>query len=953
MHPKDARKLLRLYFLGSFQIEGDNGSINLPPRKVQSLLAYLILHPGEHTRERLASLFWGDSTDAQARDSLRTALKTLRKQLRDDLLLADRETVEINPDFPIWVDAQAFAKLLNLEPQAAIDLYRGDLLSDLYDEWISPERERYRELYLNALLQLAASHRAAGDYVRAIDLSQKVLATDPANERAHRQLMFCYHARGDRAAALKQYGMCVSALLADLGVAPSSETTTLYEEIKRSGTDVLPSEPRRTSLPIPLTVFVGREKEIREIKEILSESRLLTLTGPGGTGKTRLATEVATKLSAAFPDGVGWVEFGVLNDPALVPQHVAKALGLREVPNQPLTETLAHDLHLARLLLVFDNCEHLVDACARLTDTFLQACPSLTILTTSREALGIPGERVYRVPALTFPQTLEMPMHQVLEHEATRLFVERAIAANSDFGLNNQNAFFITQICQRLDGIPLAIELAAARVRVLSPEEIAARLNDRFKLLTSGSRTAAPRHQTLRATIDWSYNLLTEEERTLFRRLSVFAGGFTLDAARMVYAGDSSKPAGVLDLLSHLVDKSLVIVAEQGRASRYRLLDSIRDYAREKLGDAKETDTIYERHLEFFVTLAEEAEPQLFGAEQAAWFDRLETDRDNLRAAVEWSLGGDRAESALRLIAALWYFWFSHGPLSEAYARLKQGLDQPAAAPRSAIRAKALNVYGFFNWGNMNQFDPRPQLEEALAIGMELGDMGNVATSLRHLGLLAHLEGDFAQARSLLEQSLAIGQGLGSWQRIRNSQTLLFLGDVVLNQGDTARAKALFEESIVELGPVKDKNFLAYSIRRLGQLASDRGELEQATEMCKESLRLNVEVRDRRGSIACLAAIAGILSIQGRFGEAAELSGSVHALLDTYGVRLLPIDEIRFSRNLAAARAELDGGLFNAAWARGLGFSHDKAIEVALNTTGRPENFQEQQFRREKSGSNA
>jgi DNA-binding SARP family transcriptional activator len=394
--------MLNLRLLGSFRLESETGLLRLPTHKVEALLAYLVLYPQPHSREKLAALLWGDFTDAQARNSLRTALRTLRRQLGDELLLADRETVQLNPNFPLWVDVREFESAAprgegeegasslvtelgsgqSKEPAPSVarghlSLYKGDLLADYYDDWILRERERYRDLYLDTLLRLAQSARAAGDYLPAIEYAHDVLATDPTNESAYQQLMFCYLASGNRHAALKHYEECKRVLRQELDTDPAPETTALYHEIKQSASEQQASAARLTNVPLPLTSFVGRQREIGEIKGILARQRLVTLTGAGGSGKTRLAIQVATDLLNDFKDGVWWIELVSLTDPALLPHAVSKVLGVREVPNQPLIETLANHLRAMQLLFVLDNCEHLIDACARLVEALLSDCPDL------------------------------------------------------------------------------------------------------------------------------------------------------------------------------------------------------------------------------------------------------------------------------------------------------------------------------------------------------------------------------------------------------------------------------------------------------------------------------------------------------------------------------------------------------------------------------------------------
>ncbi|MBM3130068.1 MAG: hypothetical protein FJ009_15775 [Chloroflexi bacterium] len=514
----------RLYLFGTFRIEKDSHPIRFSTRKIESLLAFLALHPEQHPREKLAALFWGDSTDEQARGSLRTALNLLRTELDDHLLLTNREIVQLNSDFPLVIDAREFEKIgdwrlaigdsaiSNL--QSLISLYRGDLLPDFYDDWVLLERERLRALYLDALLRLIQQFRSESKYERAIELAHKLLTTDPANEKAHQHLMLCYAAAGNRTAALKQYDECARLLRDELGVEPSRETIDLRDQIQAesSGTS---REASFTNLPNPLTSFVGRETELAEIRQQVETARLVTLIGAGGCGKTRLAIQVVSDLVTAqrFKHGAWWVDFAPLSDPALVATAVAAAFHLRESPPTPLISILIEHLREKEILLVFDNCEHLGDACARLAQTLLTACPRLNILATSRAPLGIVGEVTWRVPSLSTPDPDDAPsLEQMTRFDAVRLFAERATAVATNWKLAD-HVSAVARICARLDGIPLAIELAAARLRVLSAEQIAARLHDCFSLLTAASRTALPRHQTLRAAMDWSFDLLGDDLR--------------------------------------------------------------------------------------------------------------------------------------------------------------------------------------------------------------------------------------------------------------------------------------------------------------------------------------------------------------------------------------------------------------------------------------------------------
>ncbi len=476
-----------------------------------------------------------------------------------------------------------------------------------------------------------------------------------------------------------------------------------------------------------------------------------------GCGKTRLALQVAADLLDEFPDGVWLVELAALLDPVLIPQIVASTLGMREEPVSPdegssvmsvgpsrdraLLAKLMDYLQPRHLLLILDNCEHLIAACAQLSETLLRACPNLRILATSREALGIAGETAWRVSSLSLPDLRKLPLAEGLrEYEAIRLFIDRAKSTLPTFGVTNQNGPTVTQICQRLDGIPLAIELAAARVKVLSVEQLAVRLDDRFRLLTGGSRTALPRQQTLRAAIDWSYELLSKKERVLLRRVSVFVGGFSLEAVEAVCVGKGIEASEALDLLTHLVDKSLVVVEEQLGETRYRLLDTVRQYSREKLLESKEASAVRKRHRDWYVKLAERAEPEMHGPNQVIWLERLETEHDNLRAALEWSLGGGETEAGLRLAGAIWDFWRLHGYLSEG-RRWLEGFLSRSSGVSTPARVKALQAAATLGLFQCDFERATTLSEECLTLSRELGDKEGIAFSLINLGGLAGFSG--------------------------------------------------------------------------------------------------------------------------------------------------------------------------------------------------------------------
>ncbi|MBI3974619.1 MAG: tetratricopeptide repeat protein [Chloroflexi bacterium] len=665
-------------------------------------------------------------------------------------------------------------------------------------------------------------------------------------------------------------------------------------------------------LPAALTRFVGRERELVELRHLLTEApartRLLTLTGPGGAGKTRLAVEVARAVLPMYPDGVWLVEMAALADPALVPQAVAAVLGVREQPGQPLPDTLAAALAPKRLLLVLDNCEHLVAACASLAERLLRACPHLRLLATSRAPMGSEGETTRPVPPLATPdlypdQDDAVPPEQLLAYDAVQLFVDRAVAARPDFALTAENARAIGQICHRLDGLPLALELAAARVPVLTPAQIAARLDDRFRLLTGGRRTALPRQQTLRATLDWSHASLAPAEQSLFRRLAVFAGGWTLEAAEAVCADaaagavaadatDRTDAAGaacpsegvaaaeVLDLLARLVEKSLVVVDARGSEARFRLLETVRAYAAERLGEAGEAARLRARHATWYLAVAEQAESGLRGQGQEAWLGRLEREHDNFRAALAWSLEGGEAETGTRLAAALWHFWAVHGHFAEGRRWLERALQANGRAT-ARHRARALNGAGNLAWYQGDLAVARAHHEACLALRRELGDQQGIAASLNNLGLVARAQGDYASARAHHEESLALRRRLGDRWSIASS--LNNLGLVAKGLGDHTLARAYYEESLALSRELGNKHITSAALNNLGIIARVQGDHALARAYFDESLALRQELEDRWGIASALGSLGQLAADQGDHTAARSLVEESLALFREVG----------------------------------------------------------------------
>jgi predicted ATPase/DNA-binding winged helix-turn-helix (wHTH) protein len=684
------------------------------------------------------------------------------------------------------------------------------------------------------------------------------------------------------------------------------------------------------NLPYQLTSFIGRQQEIARLKGLVTANRLVTLTGAGGAGKSRLAMEVATQLLDAFADGVCLVEFAALSDAKVVPQAVSAALALNEQPARPVIETLGDYLTSQKLLLLLDNVEHLLEGCVQFADLILRRSPHVAMLVTSRERLGMAGELTYRVPSLTVPGPGDnLAPDALLTYEGIRLFVDRARLLRPDFSVTSENAASLASICYRLDGIPLAIELAAPRLRSMSVEELSEGLDQRFALLTDGSRTALPRHRTLRSTIDWSYDLLREPERLFLQRLSVFAGGWTLAAAQEVCTGEGIKQRAVLDLLTSLADKSLVVPEQEDAQTRYRLLETVRQYARDRLEDSGGSAAVRVRHRDYYLALAEEADPKLRGAEQAEWLRRLEEEHENLRAGLAWSLDEAESKGGLRLCGALQRFWWTRGHFTEGRQWCTRVLGKAGAEERTRERANALNAAGVLAFYQGDYPAARALDEESLAIRRELGDRRGISDSLNNLGTVAVEQGDHPTARALFEECLAIQRELGD--RFGITVSLNNLGYVVLNQGDYPAARALHEESLAIGRELGNPHSISMALSNVGHVALDQGDYPAARALHEESLVIRRELGDRIGILYALEGLAAVVASLRDSLRAARIWGATERLRAEIGTPR-PQNEISdHDRYVAAARiASGDDAAFDSAWQEGRGLTLDQAIDLAL-----------------------
>jgi predicted ATPase/class 3 adenylate cyclase len=723
--------------------------------------------------------------------------------------------------------------------------------------------------------------------------------------------------------------------------------------------DALPN-----NLPPQLTSFIGREREMQEVRRLLTSARLLTLIGPGGTGKTRLSLELAADRLSDFKDGAWLVELAPLSDPAYILPAITSVLGLHEVPGIPLIHIVIDYLRAKHLLLILDNCEHLVEASAQIADQLLHACSHLKIIASSREALGIDGETVYRVPSLSLP---DQSSRALMDFEATRLFIDRAAKAEPRFQLTDHNAASIAQICDRLDGIPLAIELAAARVKLFTPEQIAERLDDRFKLLTGGSRTALPRQQTLRALIDWSYQSLNGAEQRALRRLAVFSGGWTFEAAEAV-AGEWDAMDGLLGL----VNKSLVNVEEQNGRSRYRFLETIRQYAMEKLLESGEAKDVRDRHLDYFlesIDLADEADQRIFGQEDTEWLDRMEVEHDNLRSALEWA-ASNHPVKALRLAYVAGGFWVARDYNHEARKWCQLALERSGSLPGlEDVRAK---VYGILGWSSIaigEHKTGREAAEAGVALARTVGDMRTIGRILSVVALACTFLGEFPAGEAAIQEAEAITRqnnyvgelsmvlttraqityfaygdverakryldeavaiGLGARLKWATTMSVFGIARIAGMMGDVATARAKFLESAETARRVGNKRLMYSCYSELAHVLRENGGLEEPLGIYRDLLPKWKDLGHRAAVAHELECIAYILAKKDETVRAATILGAADHLRTLIESSPTPMELAEYEKELSDLRGILSGLEFERAWEAGQKLSMEQAIDLAM-----------------------
>lgn len=854
---------LHIRLFGSFEVR--RGADPLPPnvwgrRKTQDVLKVLAGERGRvFAQDELIEVLFPDLDPDKARTNLQARVSRLRKVLEPDLGRGSesqfiRQVGEgycLARDASCWIDVEAFRHQMtsgqereNAERWSeatnhydqALMLYRGVYLADdRYAEWVLALREQYSQLYLETLERLTHCHIRLGQYRRAIKRCRQALEAEPYRESAYRQLILGYAYRGDRQKARQAYEACQVALREHLDAEPAEQIRELIDRIEQG--ELAPPKPAVPhNLPYFVSRFIGRHRELAGIRSLLESERLVTLTGAGGSGKSRLAVEAAFRVLDRFPDGVWFVDLAPRTEPTFMVQEALTALGIRERADEPSLETVVEHLRTKQSLILIDNCEHLINACADFVTRLLQQCAELTVLVTSRQRLGLTGEANWVVPPLSLPRGSPEP-DQLPHYDAIALFVDRARTYQPAFGLTAKEAEPVLRVCRELDGLPLALELAASRLETLTVRQIADLLHERFRLLTAGSRTALPRHQTMRAVMDWSYELLAEEEQMLLRRLSVFAGGFTLEAVEAVCSDEQVRESEVLDSLSELVRQSLV----RFNTERYSLLETVRQYAHEKLTQSEEDEQVRDAHTRFYLGWLAEIRSQFMGKDQIAIKAEIMKEAGNVRAA--WRNAAERGwVDLLQAAATTWAFfcelagWFREGIGAFAYAReqLEGQLAEHQTLAHRLAWAGVLTYEGYFHL-RLGQLS---EGQDLLSRSLDLlgGSNARVQASLARLffGIAHHEQGDLDHAEAMVQESLADFNAEG--ERLLSAIALHWLGDIAAAKGAHDRATECYEESLSIYQSHRNDWGISRAAVSLGELHHRTGSLEQARTLLEQGV---------------------------------------------------------------------------------------------------------------------
>ena len=916
--------------LSPLSVTLDGAPIALGGQKRRALLAVLLLDANHVvSRDRLIDALWGEDPPDTARNTIQVYVSQLRKLLPEGVL----ETAA--PGYRLVVEPEAvdLFEFMRLSEEgrtalgagdapgaadaleAALALWRGAPLADFaWEPFAQTEIVRLEELRLAALEDRIEADLSLGRHGQLIAELERLVAEHPLRERLRGQLMLALYRSGRQADALAVYQRARRTMVDELGIEPGEslrrlERSILAHDPSLNAPQAGATSPRR--VPTPPTPLLGRERELAALADLVrnEDTRLVTLTGTGGIGKTRLALELVRRLAPEFHNGSAVATIATLRDPALVTRAILEALEIPEVGRDP-EEELIRVLKDSELLLLVDNFEQVLPA-ARNIARLLEAAPALKLIVTSRAPLHVAAEREFPVPPLA-------------EDEAAELFIARAQAANPDFALSEQNAAAVAELCARLDGLPLAIELAAARTKLLPPTALLSRLGNRLELLTGGRRDAPQHQQTLRMTLDWSYDLLDPAAQRLFARLGVFAGGCTLPSAEAVCDGDGS----VLEGLAALVDESLVVQRETlAGEPRFSMLEIVREYALERLSTSGEGEETRRRHLEHFVVFAEQAEPELIGANQIEWLDRVDHEHDNLRAALAYALETADSSSALRLVVGVRRFWHIHGYLAEGRQVLESALAITPVAP-SEDRANALNMIGILA-GEQGDFDAaRVKFQAALADARAVEATRSISSALVNLGNMAFYGGDLDAARDLYKESIEHFASLGDLR----GQALAKenVGLMALTADDVPEAVTWLTDALELAREVGDDREVAAASRSLAAAMIELGETVQATNLLAESLALARGLGEAHGIAVCLETFAGISATGGDVERAATLFGASDAARASIGAQRQPDQQILYDRWLARTLADLDTNTYSTRYEDGRALTLDDACALAL-----------------------
>jgi predicted ATPase/DNA-binding SARP family transcriptional activator len=920
--------------LGPVRVARAGREVAIGGRRQRGLLALLVLERGRPvSRERLADELWQGRPPAGFEATLRSYVSRLRGVLGESASLIGggaAYSLEVRPGA---VDSVRFERLLKEardaagrgavmrtveRSRAALSLWRGEALAGVADDGLLRlEAERLEELRLAALELRIGSELELGSAEGLVEELATLVRAHPYRERFWRLLMLALYRVDRQADALAAYQRARSVLVEELGLEPSERLRELEQAILQQAVPPPRLPQLRHNLPSPSTSFVGRGAELTELETLLVEGRLVTLTGVGGVGKTRLALETASRLLPDFADGVFWCDLSALAEPGLVPRAVARLVDVREQPATSLLEGLAARLREAEVLLLLDNCEHLRYACAELAQALLTVCPRLRFLATSREPLGAAGETDYPVPPLSGAAAGELE-----DSDAVSLFLARARAARPRLATDDAALAAAGRICAELDGLPLAIELAAARAKALSFPEIEARLSDRFRFLVSWRRLTPARHQTLREAMDWSYQLLAAEEQSLLPRLAVFSGGFTLEAAAAVCLdGDGVR---ALELVGRLVDASLVVPTQHDGVTRYRLLETVRQYARELIGEQSEWAGVERRLAQYVLGVVERTQSVQESALQD-WVAALEPERGNLRAALTWSRDGGEPDWLLRLVSGIWRFWWVNGDLDEGTTWLETALDRDSGSD-PVLRAEALEGAAGLAWAKGDLERARDYAEAALPLFTAAGDHRGEQAALTVLGHVRLAQGQYAHARSFFERSrrLADRHGPRSALAIADHN----LASVGYGERDVERATRLYRQARALFEQDGDAYGAALSDLYLGLVAIEAGRHDEAAVHLRKALPVFRRMRFPQYSAQCIGGIAAVVRAREQPQEATRLLAAASALRTRTGTAPT-VAATLWEREQAAARIDLGEASFATAWAEGLALRDEEALDRA------------------------